>query len=89
MILTLAEIARFTGSVTVVPDQPISEWSIDTRTMPFGALYIPLHGENHDGHSFLQAAAERGAAAALVDDRLWPETPGMRLIRVADTRRKR
>ena len=85
MILTLAEIAHFTGSATVVPDQPISEWSIDTRTMPFGALYIPLHGENHDGHSFLQAAAERGAAAALVDDRLWPETPGMRLIRVADT----
>jgi UDP-N-acetylmuramoyl-tripeptide--D-alanyl-D-alanine ligase len=81
MILTLAEIARFTGSPTVVPEEPISQYSIDTRTLPTGALFIALG----DGHNFLQAAAERGATAALVDDRLWPETPGMRLIAVKDT----
>ena len=85
MKLTLAEIVQFTGSSTAVGDQLISEWSIDTRTLRPGALYIPIRGEHHDGHSFLQHAAERGAAAALVDERDWPEAPGMRLIRVADT----
>jgi len=85
MKLTLAEIAQFTGSLTNVPEQPITEFSIDSRTLTPGAMYIAIRGENHDGHSFLQAAAERGATAALVADRDWPETAGMRLIRVADT----
>jgi UDP-N-acetylmuramoyl-tripeptide--D-alanyl-D-alanine ligase len=85
MILTLAEIAQFTGSTSPGTDERIARWSIDTRTLTPGSLYIALRGENHDGHSFLQAAAERGATAALVDDRDWPETGGMRLIRVADT----
>jgi UDP-N-acetylmuramoyl-tripeptide--D-alanyl-D-alanine ligase len=85
MILTLAEIAHFTGSPTLVPDEPISQWSIDTRTLPPGALYIAIRGDIHDGHTFLQSAAERGAAAALVDDRTWPEMKAMRLIRVGDT----
>jgi UDP-N-acetylmuramoyl-tripeptide--D-alanyl-D-alanine ligase len=85
MILTLAEIAQFTGSTSHATEEQISRWSIDSRTLTPGSLYIALRGENHDGHSFLQAAAERGATAALVDDRDWPEPPGLRLIRVADT----
>lgn len=85
MILSLQEIAAFAGSASLADDRLISEWSIDTRTLPPGALYIAIQGDTHDGHNFLQAAAERGATAALVDDRNWPETPGMRLIRVADT----
>jgi UDP-N-acetylmuramoyl-tripeptide--D-alanyl-D-alanine ligase len=83
--LTLAEIAQLTGSPSLLPPQPVSAWSIDTRTLPPGAVYIALRGENHDGHSFLAAAAEKGAAAAIVDQRDWPETPAMPLIRVADT----
>jgi UDP-N-acetylmuramoyl-tripeptide--D-alanyl-D-alanine ligase len=87
MKLTLAEIAQFTGGACPPGGQDIaiSDWSIDTRTLTPGALYIALRGENHDGHSFLAAAAERGAAAALVDNRDWPETPAMRLLRVAGT----
>ncbi|MFN0100858.1 MAG: UDP-N-acetylmuramoyl-tripeptide--D-alanyl-D-alanine ligase [Bryobacteraceae bacterium] len=85
MTLTLAEIAHLTGSRSVVPDTPVSSWSIDTRTIIAGALFIALPGDNVDGHSFLAAAAERGAAAALVDNRDWPEANGLRLIRVADT----
>ena len=87
MTLTLAEIAQFTGSPSPARGQSIhiSNWSIDTRTLTPGALYVALRGENHDGHSFLAAAAERGATAALVDNRDWPETGAMRLLRVADT----
>lgn len=85
MILTLNEIAEFVGAASPADARPISQWSIDTRTLPAGALYIALKGDTHDGHQFLHAAAQRGATAALVDDRNWPETPGMRLIRVAGT----
>jgi UDP-N-acetylmuramoyl-tripeptide--D-alanyl-D-alanine ligase len=86
MKLTLAEIAQFTGSTSPAIDTVgIENWSIDTRTLTPGALYVALRGENHDGHSFLQSAAERGASAALVDGRDWPETGSMRLLRVADT----
>jgi UDP-N-acetylmuramoyl-tripeptide--D-alanyl-D-alanine ligase len=85
LTLTLAEIAQFTGSASRLPAQPVSGWSIDTRTLTLGAVYIALRGENHDGHNFLATAAEKGAAAAIVDQRDWPETSALPLIRVADT----
>ncbi len=85
MTFTLAEIARAIGATQTADESPITQWSIDTRTLPAGALYVALRGETHDGHAFLQAAADKGATAAIVDDRDWPEPLGMRLIRVADT----
>lgn len=39
----------------------------DTRTLQAGDLYWALRGENHDGHLFVRAAAEAGAAAAVVE----------------------
>jgi len=41
--------------------------STDTRTLKPGALFVALTGPNFDGHAFVAAAAERGAAAAIVD----------------------
>jgi UDP-N-acetylmuramoyl-tripeptide--D-alanyl-D-alanine ligase len=84
MILTLAEIASMSGSASRVPAIPIAHWSIDTRTLPAGAAYFALKGETHDGHSFLDDAARRGAFAAIVEERGWPEVPGMHMIRVHD-----
>ena len=40
--------------------------SIDTRTMEQGALFVPLPGEHVDGHDYVKAALDKGAAAALV-----------------------
>lgn len=40
--------------------------SIDSRTALPGELFIALKGPNHDGHRFVEAALERGAAC-LVD----------------------
>lgn len=84
MILTLHEIARLTGSRDNLPETPVADWSIDTRTLVPGAVYFALRGENHDGHRFLRAAAEQGAVAAIVDERDYPQPEGMRLIHVAD-----
>ena len=38
----------------------------DTRTLAPGDLFVALKGERFDGHDFVDAARERGAAAALV-----------------------
>ncbi|THE10202.1 UDP-N-acetylmuramoyl-tripeptide--D-alanyl-D-alanine ligase [Bacillus timonensis] len=39
--------------------------SIDTRTISPGNLYIPIIGETFNGHQFVNAAIENGAAAVL------------------------
>ena len=42
--------------------------STDTRTMPAGALFVALRGENHDAHDHLGAAVAAGAAGVVVSD---------------------
>ena len=41
--------------------------SIDSRTVRPGELFIAIRGLRFDGHDFVAAALERGAAAAVVD----------------------
>jgi UDP-N-acetylmuramoyl-tripeptide--D-alanyl-D-alanine ligase len=43
--------------------------SSDSRAVEAGALFVALRGERFDGHDFIDAARERGAAAAMVDER--------------------
>ena len=58
--------------------------SIDSRTLAPGDLFIALRGPNHDGHDFIGAAFERGAAAAMVDREI-PYLTTAPLLQVADT----
>jgi UDP-N-acetylmuramyl pentapeptide synthase len=44
----------------------VSGWSVDTRTQNPGDVYFALRGPNYDGHSFTEAAQEKGAAAVVV-----------------------
>jgi UDP-N-acetylmuramoyl-tripeptide--D-alanyl-D-alanine ligase len=44
-----------------------SSVSVDSRTVKPGALFAALAGEKSDGHGFVEAAFEKGAAGALVD----------------------
>ncbi len=41
--------------------------STDTRNIQAGNLFIPLVGENFDGHDFIEAAREKGALACLCE----------------------
>ena len=43
----------------------VTEVSTDSRSIPAGALFVPLVGERFDGHDYLDAALERGAAGCL------------------------
>ena len=42
--------------------------STDTRSIPNGALFFALKGENFDAHHFLDKAAESGAGALVIQD---------------------
>jgi UDP-N-acetylmuramoyl-tripeptide--D-alanyl-D-alanine ligase len=55
----------------------------DTRTLAPGDLFVALAGDRFDGHDFVAAAFERGAAAALVAAERTPALSGD-LIAVAD-----
>jgi UDP-N-acetylmuramoyl-tripeptide--D-alanyl-D-alanine ligase len=46
----------------------VSGISIDTRTLEGGELFFAIKGENNDGHDYVSAAFERGAAACVVDE---------------------
>jgi UDP-N-acetylmuramyl-tripeptide synthetase/UDP-N-acetylmuramoyl-tripeptide--D-alanyl-D-alanine ligase len=63
--------------------------SIDSRTVRHGDLFIAIKGPSHDGHDWVKAALEAGAAGALVHrvpDNLSTDHPlAHRLILVADT----
>ena len=47
---------------------PIVGVATDTRTIKSGQVFIALKGENHDGHDYLQKAADAGAPILVVDD---------------------
>ena len=45
---------------------PVFGISIDTRTLAEGDLFFAIKGEKSDGHDYVRAAFEKGAAAAVV-----------------------
>jgi UDP-N-acetylmuramoyl-tripeptide--D-alanyl-D-alanine ligase len=47
-------------------DQPLGPICTDSRQLQAGQLFVPLVGENFDGHAFLPQAVQLGAQAALV-----------------------
>src|SRR5947207_1675862 len=67
MRLPLGRIAELIGgSSDFDRDQVVSGYSIDSRTIQPGELFFAVRGERLDGHDFVQAALEKGAAAAVI-----------------------
>lgn len=87
-VLTLEQVAAATGGRVLAgpPTQAVDGVSIDSRTLPAGALFVAVAGPRFDGHDFLVGAAEKGAAAALVH-RDAPAPEGLPRVLVADTTR--
>ncbi|MCU1236732.1 MAG: UDP-N-acetylmuramoyl-tripeptide--D-alanyl-D-alanine ligase [Candidatus Solibacter sp.] len=67
MTLEIQSVARAMGAAGDPPPGVATGWSVDTRTQIAGDVYFALHGPNHDGHQFLAAAIEKGAAAMVVN----------------------
>lgn len=60
------DVARATGGRLHGPDTDIDGVSFDSRSLQPGQLFVALVADR-DGHEFVPAAAERGAAAHLTD----------------------
>lgn len=67
LLKTLGQVAKMAGGnlASGDPDTSIAGVSKDTRTLEKSNLYIPIVGENFDGHDFIEQAAQKGAVASL------------------------
>jgi UDP-N-acetylmuramoyl-tripeptide--D-alanyl-D-alanine ligase len=86
----LEQIALFAGGVLSQgdPGREIARISTDSRTVKRGELFVALHGENFDGHKFVEAAAKSDAAGAIVDHDWKGKVPkSFAILRVPDTLR--
>jgi UDP-N-acetylmuramoyl-tripeptide--D-alanyl-D-alanine ligase len=76
-------LADWTGGVWRGPvPGPIAGFSIDSRILNHGELFVAIRSSARDGHAFLGSALEAGASAALVS-RYEPAQPLAQLV-VAD-----
>jgi len=97
MKLPLAKISDFisasnssgtvgSGQSAEIGNEVAQGYSIDSRTIRSGELFFAVLGERLDGHDFVEAALERGAAAAVVrNDQLHRYSEKSRLLAVDDT----
>ncbi len=87
MRLPLWRVAEFSGARGEV-DQEMSVmgFSIDSRTVNPGEVFIAIKGERFDGHEYVKAAFENGAVAAIVQTGSKVE-PAKNILYVDDTLR--
>lgn len=86
--LTLFEAATVTGGELSAADTdaPLPPISTDSRSIRPGEAFLALRGERFDGHRFIGAAVERGAAVLIVDrEHTFDGPPPAPTLRVSDT----
>jgi UDP-N-acetylmuramoyl-tripeptide--D-alanyl-D-alanine ligase len=86
--LSIFQFAKLAGATVSSGDGQVfvDRISTDSRTLKRGELFVALHGENFDGHNFVEAAAKAGAVGAIVDFNWKGKVPEpFKLIRVKDT----
>lgn len=64
--MNLKTISRQLG-LDAIDDRSLSGVCIDSRKATSGCLFIALRGDNFDGHDFVQAAVDKGAAAVICE----------------------
>ncbi len=85
MKLPLWRVAEFTGAKGEFDHELVAMgYSIDSRTINSGDLFIAIAGERFDGHDYVQAALDKGAVAAIVQAEKKVAAAPQRLLRVDD-----
>ncbi len=84
MQLTVGEIAEAIGGrLEGDPDRTVTSWHTDSRLVVPGGAFFALPGAETDGHRFLEAARENGAALLVVERA--PGGSSIAVVQVADT----
>jgi UDP-N-acetylmuramoyl-tripeptide--D-alanyl-D-alanine ligase len=84
MRTSLSFVAGATAGTLRGADVELGGIGIDTRTLSPGEVFVAIRGERLDGHDFVAAAVERGAAAVVVGRPVPVDVPQ---VIVADTTR--
>ena len=66
--------------------EEVASVTTDSRSVPSGSLFVPIVGEKFDGHRFIGAALDSGAAGVLCAKLPEDLRPDKSYIKVADTR---
>jgi UDP-N-acetylmuramoyl-tripeptide--D-alanyl-D-alanine ligase len=87
-MMSVREAAAAIGATALGADAAFASVGSDSRSLRGGELFIALRGERFDGHEFIAAAKQSGAAAAMVaaDAAGLAAQSGLPLIVVDDTR---
>ena len=86
MKLPLWRVAEFAGARGDFDQDVVAMgYSIDSRTLNHGDLFIAIPGERFDGHEYVEEALEKGAAGALVQTGKRVNGDSRRLLHVEDT----
>ena len=86
MKLPLWRIAECVGARGECDQESVAMgYSIDSRTLNAGDLFIAIAGERFDGHEYVQAAMEKGAVGAIVAAEKNVAGDPLRLLQVEDT----
>ncbi len=89
--ISISDIVKWTGGKLIVGEAEgeVASVSTDSRNECAGSLFVPIKGDNFDGHDFLKDAIEKGAVAAITE-RVTGEgddSPDAALIKVGNTLR--
>lgn len=84
--ITVKDIIEATGGVLLSGEinTELTDICIDSRKIKQGDLFIPIAGENTDGHKYISKAMEVGAAT-LTEQNVTDFVPGRAYIRVSGT----
>ena len=66
------------------PDFEVKSISTDSRTIKPGDFFIPLSGENFDGHNFIEGAQKKGACGFITSKKEFLSLPSEIIISVSD-----
>lgn len=87
--ITLAQLVQATRGTLLGegydPETVITGVESDNRVVKEGDIFLAFVGENTDGHRFVKAALEAGAAGAVVSRKPEEVVPGKFYVQVSDT----
>jgi UDP-N-acetylmuramoyl-tripeptide--D-alanyl-D-alanine ligase len=63
----LARVARAVAAAAPPANEPVTGWSVDSRTVAAGDLFFALKGPNHDGNAYVGEVLDKGAAGAVAE----------------------